>query len=62
MATDFQKYQAGRALLAELDTLLDVDETGFSRALGANINDAKVVLQTALQEVCKRAEEKSKGK
>lgn len=56
MPTDFQKYQAGRALLAELDTLLDVDEKGYSRTLDANINDAKMVLQVALQEVSKRAD------
>lgn len=56
MASDFQKYQAGMSLLNELDTLLDVDEKGYSRSLDANVNDAKMVLNMALQEVCKRAE------
>lgn len=61
MATDFQKYQAGKSILDELDTLLDVDDKGYSRALDANINDAKMVLSVALQEICKRAESHSKA-
>jgi len=59
MATDFQKYQAGRSLLADIDSLLDVDKNGYSRKLDTNVADAKVLLGLALEELLKRVEEKS---